>query len=417
MPIRQAVIFCGGRGERLRPLTDHLPKPMAEVNGRPFLWHLLNQLAEKATPRFLLLTGYFGQKVRDYFGDGSKWGWTIQYNQGPVEWDTGRRLWEARDLLEEDFLLAYSDNFVQLRPDWLLARLAEDPSSLSLHLAPKKKGNIRLGPGDKIECYDPSRTEPDLGYVEVGYMMVKKTEVLQVLTSIPRFPDVSFSMVLQEFARLGRLAGLVIKDPYHSIGDLQRLELARQYLKPHKILLIDRDGTINLKAPQGEYVTSWAGFEWLPGSREGLVELSRAGFRFIVITNQAGVARGMVDPEELRKIHENMVSELALDGVTILQVYTCTDHWETNSYRRKPNPGMFYEATSDFGFRLDRSLYVGDDLRDCLAAKNAGCDSVLIGPERHKLRSSAASPRASADTLLEAVPVILQAYLEWEEQP
>jgi D-glycero-D-manno-heptose 1,7-bisphosphate phosphatase len=222
--------------------------------------------------------------------------------------------------------------------------------------------------------------------------------------------------VLEEFARQGRLAGLVIRDPYHSIGDLQRLELARQYLKPHKILLIDRDGTINRKAPQGEYVTSWAGFEWLPGSREGLMELSRAGFRFIVITNQAGVARGMVEPEELRKIHENMVSELALDGVTVLQVYTCTDHWETNSYRRKPNPGMFYEASSDFGFRLDRSLYVGDDLRDCLAAKNAGCDSVLIGSERHKLHSSAASPRASADTLLEAVPVILQTYRTWGEQ-
>lgn len=389
---------------------------MVDVNGRPFLWHLLSQLAEKATPRFLLLTGYLGEKVRAYFGDGAKWGWKIQYHQGPVEWDTGRRLWEARDFLEEDFLLSYSDNFVQFCPDWLLARRTEDPRSLCLHLAPKKKGNIRIGSGDRIDCYDSSRTEPDLGYVEVGYMMAKKTEVLQVLTSLPRFPDVSFSMVLQESARRGRLAGHVIRDPYHSIGDLQRLELARQYLKPHKILLIDRDGTINRKAPRGEYVTSWAGFEWLPGSREGLVELSRAGFRFIVITNQAGVARGMVEPEELRKIHENMVSELALEGVTVLGVYTCTDHWETNSYRRKPNPGMFYEACSDFNFRLDRCVYVGDDPRDLLAANNAGCRSLLVGPERFAASTSPKTSPLLAENLMEAVPAILETYRDWEMQ-
>jgi len=414
VPIRQAVIFCGGRGERLRPLTDHLPKPMVDINGQPFLWHLLDQLAGKATPHFLLLTGYFGEKVKSYFGDGSKWGWKIQYHHGPPEWDTGRRLWEAKELLEEDFLLAYSDNFVQFRPDWLLAHHAEAACSLALHLAPKKKGNIRLGPGDKVACYDSSRTKPDLGYVEVGYMMAKKKDVLQALMSIPGSPDVSFSMVLEEFSRRDRLAGLVIRDPYHSIGDLPRLELTRQYLKPHKILLIDRDGTINRKAPRGEYVTSWAGFEWLPGSREGLAELSRAGFRFIVITNQAGVARGMVDPDELRKIHENMAAELALQGVSILQTYTCMDHWETNSYRRKPNPGMFYEASSDFMFRLDRSIYVGDDPRDRLAAENAGCRSLLVGSERFAGSTFSPTSPLFAENLQEAVPAILKTYRAWE---
>ena len=92
---------------------------MVNVNGKPFVWYLLEQLADKGINRFLLLTGYLGQTIRDYFGSGEKWGWEIDYNHGPAEWDTGRRLWEARDYLENEFLLAYSDNFVQIRLDLL----------------------------------------------------------------------------------------------------------------------------------------------------------------------------------------------------------------------------------------------------------------------------------------------------------
>jgi D-glycero-D-manno-heptose 1,7-bisphosphate phosphatase len=193
------------------------------------------------------------------------------------------------------------------------------------------------------------------------------------------FPDISFSMVLKSVASEGKLAGFVIHDPYHSIGDMERLEKTRIYLKPKKILMVDRDGTINLKPPKGQYVRNWSEFEFLPESRAGLRELARAGHQFIVITNQAGVARGMVDPVDLEMIHENMVRELAADGIQILKVYVCPDHWETNSYRRKPNPGMFFEASSDFNLRLDETLYIGDDTRDCVAAANAGTRCVFIG--------------------------------------
>lgn len=61
--LEQAVILCGGMGTRLRPLTDNLPKPMVEVNGKPFLYHLLKQLSEQGVTRFLLLTGYLGERI------------------------------------------------------------------------------------------------------------------------------------------------------------------------------------------------------------------------------------------------------------------------------------------------------------------------------------------------------------------
>ena len=111
--VDQAIILCGGLGARLRPLTNSVPKPMVMVNGKPFLCHLLRQLSEQGVTRFVLLTGYLGEKISDYFGDGSQYGWSVSYSQGPVEWDTGRRLWEARARFDVQFLLLYSDNFVQ----------------------------------------------------------------------------------------------------------------------------------------------------------------------------------------------------------------------------------------------------------------------------------------------------------------
>ena len=71
----QAGIFCGGRGKRLHPLTDTIPKPMVEVEGRPFLELLLSQLAEQGVVRFVLMTGYLGEQIHTYFGSGSRWGW------------------------------------------------------------------------------------------------------------------------------------------------------------------------------------------------------------------------------------------------------------------------------------------------------------------------------------------------------
>ena len=160
----QAVILCGGRGIRLKPLTDSMPKPMVPVNGKPYLHHLLQQLAEQGITRFLLLTGYRGQAISDYFGAGSQWGWSIDYSDGPAEWDTGRRIWEARLRLETRFVLLYSDNFVQFKLKKLLAEHRSQNVPITLHLAPKGKGNIRISAAGKIEAYDTTRSGGGFDY-------------------------------------------------------------------------------------------------------------------------------------------------------------------------------------------------------------------------------------------------------------
>ena len=271
---QQAVILCGGLGTRLRPLTDNMPKPMAPVNGKPFLHHLIEQVRDQGIRRILLLTGYRSEMIREYFGVGEKLGVEISYSSGPAEWDTGRRLWEAREQMEPRFLLLYSDNFVQFNLPRLGRLHRQHGMPVSLLLAPKEKGNIRVSSAGKIEAYAKLRSGEGFDYVEVGYMLVERDQVLAGFPGCSGFPDFNFSALLEEYAGEAKIAGLVVRDPYHSISDIKRLQLMRDYLSPKKILLIDRDGTINRKAPRGEYIAGWDRFEWVADTVEAMKNLA-----------------------------------------------------------------------------------------------------------------------------------------------
>ena len=409
--IDQAVILCGGLGTRLRPLTNELPKPMVDVNGRPFLHHLLEQLSNQGINRFLLLTGYLNEKISNYFGDGSQYGWVIKYSVGPIDWETGRRVWEACNYIDSNFLLMYSDNYVAFNLPKLMKLHAENAAVISLLLAPKSTGNIKSSEDGIIKAYDNLRVGNGFDYVEVGYMIVNKDRMLKCFSSLSGFPDLSFSKVLEYLAKQQCISGLVVRDPYHSISDPNRLKLTSDFLRPKKIILIDRDGTLNQKAKSGEYITNWNSFAWIPETREAMKILTERGFKFIIITNQAGIARGLIDPIELHKIHHNMIGDLANSGIEVLKVYVCPDHWEDNSFMRKPSPGMFFQAAKDFNLRLDRCLYVGDDERDCIAAVNAGCGMIYLGGEELQSKLvEVPSPFRCSNNLMESLNFIIEAY-------
>ena len=176
-----------------------------------------------------------------------------------------------------------------------------------------------------------------------------------------------------------QVAGFLVLDTYYSISDLDRLKLTEEYLKPKKILLIDRDGVINKKAPRGEYVASWKRFSFIRENVDGMRKLSEAGYSFIIISNQAGIARGMVSAGIVDEINLRMKEALEKQGICILDIFVCPHYWEEKCFCRKPEPGLFFQASRKWLFRLDKTFFIGDDSRDCQAAYRAGCRCVYIG--------------------------------------
>jgi D-glycero-D-manno-heptose 1,7-bisphosphate phosphatase len=405
-PPTPAVILCGGRGERLRPLTDHLPKPMAPVLGRPFLEYLIEQLSDAGLKRFLLLTGYLSHQIADHFGRGEQLGVDIDYAPGPSEWDTGRRLAEAAAKLDERFVLLYGDNFAPFALQALWQRHCAAGLPVTLTVATKSKGNIRLGENSTVAVYDPSRAQANLTHVEIGYMIAERDPVL----ALDPARLGSFSRTIESLAAAHQLNAFFPGCSYRSISDLPRLRETEEFLRPRRLLLVDRDGVINVKAPEGQYVTTRDAFTWIPETVAALEQLAAQGFEFIILSNQACIGRGLVSRESVDALHAWMTAELARRDIRVLDVFICPHHWLDNCSCRKPNPGLFFQASDIHRFWPGRTLYVGDDVRDVRAAHNAGCPSLLIGPHD----APDLPPHEKSPTFLAAVPSILKRFQDWE---
>jgi D-glycero-D-manno-heptose 1,7-bisphosphate phosphatase len=178
-----------------------------------------------------------------------------------------------------------------------------------------------------------------------------------------------------------------------------------------KAVLLDRDGVIN--ADHEGYVTSWSQFRLLPGALEGLRQLTAAGYRLAVVTNQAVVGRGLASAAEVEKLNARMVSALAEGGARIDAVLYCPHAPEEGCACRKPQPGLLIEAGRCLGVAPDDTCVIGDWVDDIAAARAAGCAVpilVLTGRGRRALplvRAAGLSPFFVARDLLAAAEAIV----------
>lgn len=156
-----------------------------------------------------------------------------------------------------------------------------------------------------------------------------------------------------------------------------------------KAIFLDRDGVINQEPGGTEYVKSWSEFQFLPSVRQALKKLSDCGYGLFVISNQAGVAKGLFSQKELDRITANMLKELADYRVSVSGVYYCTHRSEDNCCCRKPKTGLIQTAISDAkkkncDIEIPSSFFIGDTLRDIQAGKSAGLKTILVFSGKEK---------------------------------
>ena len=135
---------------------------------------------------------------------------------------------------------------------------------------------------------------------------------------------------------------------------------------------LDRDGVLCRRAPSHDYVKSPAEFVWLPGAREGVRRLNDEGWLVLVVTNQRGVARGLMSARDLDAIHERAQRELRALGAHVDAFYVCPHGEGEGCGCRKPEPGLILRAAREWSVDLGASFLVGDDDRDLEAARRAG---------------------------------------------
>lgn len=374
----QAVILAGGRGTRLKSLTETRPKPMVEIHGKPFLAYQIEQLRDQGFERILLLLGYLPEVVQDYCGDGTRWGVKIEYSVSAVDDETARRIKLAESLLDPYFLLLYCDNYwpMQIEKMWPRFVAAGTPAMITVYTNKDgyTRNSVQVDSDGYVAVYDKTCTSPGLQGVEISYALIDKS-VVELL------PEANVSVEDALYARLAqqrKLLAYLTDHRYYSVGALHRLPLTQSFFAQRPTVILDRDGVLNKTPPKARYVRSWDEFEWLPGAKKALRLLKQAGYRVIVVSNQAGIGRGEMTEQDLLQIHEKMKTETAQAGGQIEAIYYCPHGWDDGCECRKPKPGMLFQAQRDLNLDLSRTSFIGDDERDAEAADAAGCPSMLV---------------------------------------
>lgn len=375
------MILAGGRGTRMRPLTDDKPKPMIEFHGRPFLEYMVEMLREQGFERVLLLLGYLPEVIQRHFGDGSAFGVEMDYSISSPDDLTVSRIQLVKDRLDESFLLLYCDNYWPLQMDrmWRRFRDLDVPAMVTVY---SNKDGYRAGKDSMlvdaegyVRAFDKTGTVPGVRGVEISYAILTRP----VLDLLPRQDDLLELALYPQLAARKELGAFVSDHRYYSVGSIERLPTTERFLARRPTVILDRDGTLNRRPPRAQYVTRPEEFEWLPGSLEALGLLREHGYRVAVVSNQAGIGRGAMTEADLAAIHERMRGEA---GGSIGPIYHCPHDWDEGCECRKPAPGMLFRAQRELDLDLTRTLFVGDDERDGLAAEAAGCPFAMVDSDR-----------------------------------
>ena len=398
----KAVIMAGGRGTRVASICHDIPKPMLPLCGKPVLERQIECLRAEGFCDIVLVIGYLGQVIKEYFADGSAFGVQISYVEEREPLGTAGALALMREMLAgDDFLLLCGDLLFDVNFErflayhrqkggiaTVLAHPNDHPFDSSI-LRTDKDGRVTawLGKDEEREWY-PNRVNAGLHFfsprVLDRFNEVKRTDLDRDVLRPLMLEGELFAYDSPEYVKdMGRPERLAQAEEDLNSGRVAACNLRNA----RKAVFLDRDGTINVYEP---FLCAESKFELIDRAAEAIRAINRAGLLAVVVTNQPMVARGDITHEGLAALHEKMETLLGREGAYIDDLFYCPHHphkgfeGEVPELKivcdcRKPEPGLLLRAAEKYNIDLCASYIVGDRESDCEAGRRAGCHTAAIG--------------------------------------
>jgi len=379
-PPTQCAILVGGLGTRLGELTADTPKPLLDCGDRPFLAWVIRELSRYGVSDVVLLAGYRSEKVEKFCAEVQKWlpkQVAVSVSIEPKPAGTGGAIWHARDLLQDQFLVINGDSWFDTNLARLFAAAEREKTTACLLLRrisdSSRYGTVELQ-GKRVTGFKEKDTLGGEGIINAGIYLFSREILGHITETCSLERD-----VLPALAARGSLAGEVLNGYFIDIGipsDYARAgeQLPRMLRRP--AVFLDRDGVINEDLG---WVGSVDRFHWTEGAKDALQLLADSGYHAFLVTNQAGVARGLYSEADVAALHRYISREVLANGGTIDDIRYCPDHPDATleQYRRfseyrKPQPGMILDLVSKWEIPKGRSILVGDKESDIQAATAAG---------------------------------------------
>lgn len=398
----KAVIMAGGKGTRISSLRADIPKPMIEVCGKPVLERQIECLKENGIVDIILVIGHLGTVIRNYCGDGTQWGVHIRYIEETEPLGTAGALYYLKDM-DEDFFLLNGDIIFDVDLQRMAAWHTERNARITLFAHPNSH------PYDSVLIkHDGEGKVTTMGKVQGGYprncvnagIHIVSPEVLQGLHEL-KARNFDQEIVKPQIEH-GTVFAYRSPEYVHDMGTPERyyavcrdvasgLVRKRNLRYPQKAIFLDRDGTIN---KEKGYITAPEQLELESGAAEAIRRINQSEYLAIVVTNQPVIARGDCSLEELDQIHGRLDQLLGEQGAYLDDLLFCPHHpdrgfpGEVLEYKipcscRKPEPGMLLQAAKRYHIDLNQSFMIGDDERDMMAGRRAGCDVLQVSKNRN----------------------------------
>ena len=375
----QCAILVGGFGTRPGQRTGAAPKPLLDVDGAPFIEILLGEARRRGFDDFLLLAGYLSETVVAFLAERDierRFACRVELSIEPTPLGTGGALVHALPRLRDDFLLLNGDTWFDFNWLDLFVRARREHAVAALALReiaePDRYGTVELDGGLVRAIRPGEKSESALINGGVAYLTHRALEGSAAASSLER-------NILPGLAARGALRGYRYCGFFIDIDAPAGLAVAAELVPSQRrrpAVFFDRDGVLNIDRG---FVHATHQIEWVRGAKQAVKLLNDAGYYVFVVTNQAGVAKGLYEEESIETLHRWMAEELAAEGASIDDWRYCPYHPEGSvaSYRaahpwRKPNPGMLLDLLARWPVKRDGSFLVGDKSSDIEAAEAAG---------------------------------------------
>ncbi len=385
--IKEAIILAGGLGTRLRDAVPDLPKCMAPVAGRPFLFYVINYLRSQGIERFIFSLGYKHAIIEEWLADQYT---TLDYHC-VIETEplgTGGAIALAcTKATQKNILVANGDTLFKINVEQLTSFHIQKNADCTLSLKPMKDfdryGVVETGDNNVVKNFKEKQFYRS-GLINGGIYALNVQRFLA-----EKFPE-KFSFekdYLEKYYKQQNFYAVVDNGYFIDIGIPEDFIRAQKELQSPPLdlgaidntwtLFIDRDGVINHEK-KDEYIRNPDEFRFYDGVKEAIKTFNAYFGKVIIISNQRGVGRQLMTEKDLLDIHTNMLAEIGAAGGRIDKIYYCTST-DNKHICRKPNPGMAFLAKKDFpGIDFSRSIMIGNKPGDMLFGRFAGIRTVFV---------------------------------------
>ena len=374
----KTIILVGGVGSRLQSVVKDVPKPMADINGKPFLEYLMDNMINFGTSEFILCVGYKKEIIMDYFKDNFK-GIPVKYSIEEELLGTGGAIKQAFDLFSLDkAIIINGDTFVKMDYRAYFEAMKNEKLALALkYVENASRYGLVKTQDDRIVDFEEKKEIDEAGYINAGIYIVDKSVFNKDLAKKFSFEK----EILEKEIKNLKPRFFKTEDYFIDIGLPESYAEAVKQLKyqigpKNKALFLDRDGVINIDK---HHVYKIEDCEFVEGIFDLCREYKQKGYLIIVVTNQAGIAKGIYTEDDYYKFRNHVHEEFKKQNCAIDAEYFCPYHTEgivekykKDSFDRKPNPGMILKAQNDFNIDLENSILIGDKESDVEAGLKAG---------------------------------------------